>query len=78
MLWLNARSFVALGITTATRNGSAGAGVGGASVAGASVAAGGSVATGACAPQALNTIENPIKRERNIKRFFICFSLISY
>ena len=42
MLWLNARSLTALGMTTATRNGSAA----GASVAGASVASGVAVGVG--------------------------------
>ncbi len=67
MLWLKARSFLALGMTTATRKGPAGAAVG-ASVAGGSV--------GAEVPQALNTSARDTINENNQANFFIFFSLI--
>jgi hypothetical protein len=59
MLWLNAKSFLALGMTTATLKSfvETGAGVAGA------------------APQALNTIERASIRVTNHANFFIFFSL---
>src|SRR5512147_604720 len=82
MLWLKARSFLALGITTATRNGLAGAVVAGASVAaGAAVAAGASVATGAAvgvagAAQALNIADRETIRTKDSANFFILILLV--
>ena len=74
MLWLNARSLIALGMTTATRNGSAG---GGASVAaGASVGAGAgasvAVGCGAHAPATITMVRNNVVSQTS---FFMFFSL---
>jgi hypothetical protein len=63
MLWLKARSLMALGMTTATRNGSPDA----TSVAGGCVAAG--------APHALRTNARESIRVKNQTDFFIFFSL---
>jgi uridine phosphorylase len=72
---------MALGMITATRNGSAGAAGGsvatGASVAatGASVTTGASVAAGAAAPQAVRIMDNATTKVNNHVNFFIFFSL---
>src|SRR5215211_2875087 len=81
MLWLKARSFLALGITTATRKASP---VGACVTAGASVptwvaSEGASVATevtGTGDAQALNTSANASNGVINHANFFIFFSLI--
>src|SRR5215207_9437611 len=74
MLWLKARSVVALGMTTATRKGSAAAGASVAS-AGASVAILGA-SVGGVVPQALSTTVKARIRLKNHTNFFIFFSLL--
>jgi hypothetical protein len=62
MLWLNARSLMALGMTTATRNFWAGALVAGAGA--------------PPPPQALKTSESARTTVKNHANFFIFFSLV--